>query len=65
MKYIVTIELPSFATVVVEAKDELEAERLAEGEMYDVPIEEFHPNDNDNDNGEAVVFDGSAVAMEE
>lgn len=61
MKYIVTVERPSFATVVVEAKDELEAERLAEGKMYDVPIEEFHPNDN----GEAVVFDGSAVAMEE
>ena len=43
------------------SKDELEAERLAEGRMYDVLVEEFHPHDN----GEAVVFDGSAVAMEE
>ena len=61
MKYAVTIERPSFATVVIEAEDELEAERLAEGKMYDFPVEEFHPHDN----GEAIVFDGSAVALEE
>ena len=61
MKYAVTIERPSFATVVIEAEDELEAERLAEGEMYDVPVEEFLPHDN----GEVIVFDGSAVALEE
>lgn len=46
MKYAVTIERPSFATVVIEAEDELEAERIAEGKMYDVPVEEFHPHDN-------------------
>ena len=28
------------------SKDELEAERLAEGRMYDVLVEEFHPHDN-------------------
>ena len=61
MQYAVTIERPSFATVVIEAEDELEAERLAEEKMYDVPAEEFHPHDN----GEAIVFDGSAVALEE
>ena len=31
MQYAVTIERPSFATVVIEAEDELEAERLAKG----------------------------------
>lgn len=61
MKYAVTIERPSFATVVIEAEDELEAERLAKGKMYDVPVEEFRPRDN----SDIIVFDSSAVALEE
>lgn len=36
MKYAVTIERPSFATVVIEAEDELEAERLAKCKMENV-----------------------------